>query len=146
MSQERSRQDPGGAGPTREDLFREIEETLGAVPSFLKAMPDEALSAEWAMYKGARAAAGPIPAKYRELIGLAVAAATRCPHTAFYHEEAARLHGATEEEIRDAVRYAAISGGWSVYLHGSRIGLEEFKREVIAMARRLRASRSGEAA
>ena len=43
-----------------------------------------------------------IPNKYKELIGLAVSGATRCRYCVYFHTEAARLFGATDEEINEA--------------------------------------------
>ena len=40
-----------------------------------------------------------IPAKYRELIGLAIAASIKCPYCAYFHTQAAKMNGATDEEI-----------------------------------------------
>ena len=44
--------------------------------------------------------------KYKELIGLAVSGATRCRYCCYFHTEAARLFGATDEEITEAALIA----------------------------------------
>jgi alkylhydroperoxidase/carboxymuconolactone decarboxylase family protein YurZ len=59
----------------RQQVYKEIEETMGLVPSLLKAVPDSSLELEWQTMKRTQMEPGPIPNKYRGLIGLAVAAA-----------------------------------------------------------------------
>jgi AhpD family alkylhydroperoxidase len=44
-----------------------------------------------------------VPNKYEELIGIAVSGAMRCRYCAYFHTEAAKLFGASEEEINQAV-------------------------------------------
>lgn len=38
----------------------------------------------------------------------------------------ARLFGATDEEIQEAVHYAKMTSGWSAYLNGIRQDYDEF--------------------
>ncbi len=115
----------------RKQVYREIEETLGVVPEFLKKLPDSTLELEWGLMKQSEMAPGAIPNKYRELIGLAVAAATRCKYCTLFHTEMARLNGATDEEIEDAVHFAKETMGWSTYINGLQIDYDEFKKEVL---------------
>ena len=67
------------------------------------------------------------------MIGIAVSSATKCNYCTYFHTEAARLFGATEEEIENAVHYAKMSTGWSTYVNGLQIDLEQFKEEVTRM-------------
>jgi len=115
---------------TREEVYKEIEGMFGLVPSFFKVVPDSTLELEWKLMKRVQFDEGAIPNKYRELIGLAVSAATKCRYCILYHTELARLNGATEEEIEDAVHYAKSSAGWSTYLNGLQVDYDQFKREV----------------
>jgi AhpD family alkylhydroperoxidase len=115
---------------TRDEIYNEIEEQFGLVPSFFKELPDSTLESEWNLYKRVEIDEGPIPTKYRQLIGLGISAATKCRYCVFYHTALARLNGATDAEIEDAVHYAKSSVGWSTYLHGMEIDFETFKDEV----------------
>jgi len=115
----------------RQQVYKEIEGMMGVVPSFLKALPDSSLELEWQTMKQTQMEPGPVPNKYRELIGLAVAAATRCKYCAFFHTEMAKLNGATEAEIEDAVHFAKSTMGWSTYLNGMQMDYEQFKSEVL---------------
>jgi AhpD family alkylhydroperoxidase len=116
---------------TREEIYKEMEGMFGLVPSFFKMVPDSTLELEWRLMKRVQFDEGPIPNKYRELIGLALSAVTKCRYCTVYHTEMARLYGATEEEIEDAVHYAKSSAGWSTYLNGMQVDYDEFKKEVL---------------
>jgi AhpD family alkylhydroperoxidase len=115
---------------TRKEIYQEIEQTFGLVPAMFKAVPDSALELEWQLFKRTQMDEGPIPNKYRELIGVAVAASTKCSYCSYFHTELAKLNGATEAEIEDAVHFAKSSAGWSTYVNGLQIDLEEFKKEI----------------
>ena len=115
---------------TREEVYREIEGTLGLVPSMFRVIPDSSLEMEWELFKRVQLEEGPIPNKYRELIGLGIAAATKCRYCVLFHTEAAKLNGATDAEIEDALHFAKSSAGWSTYINGLQIDFDEFRREV----------------
>ena len=127
---------------TREEVYREIEEMFGLVPSFLKLLPDSSLELEWHLMKRVQFDEGPIPNKYRELIGLGIAATTKCRYCTLFHTEVARLHGATEEEIEDAVHYAKSSAGWSAYLNGLQVDYEQFRSELQQIGEYVRAKQA----
>jgi AhpD family alkylhydroperoxidase len=122
----------------REQIYDEMKEMFGLVPSFFKAIPDSTLELEWRLFKQVQLEEGPIPNKYRELIGLGIAAATKCRYCALFHTEAARLNGATQAEIEDAVHFAKSSAGWSAYINGLQIDYDEFKREIQQMTNYVR--------
>jgi len=115
---------------TRDEVYAEVEEVFGLVPSFVKEMPDPSLELEWKLFKRVQMDEGPVPNKYRELIGLGIAAVTKCRYCVFYHTELAKLNGATDAEIEDAVHYAKSSAGWSAYLNGLAVDYETFKDEI----------------
>lgn len=64
------------------------------------------------------------------MIGIAVHAETKCRYCTLFHTEAAKLFGATEEEIQEAAHYAKYTVGWSAYLNGMRQDYDEFRREL----------------
>ena len=115
-------------------------ELLGGSLSFEK----EAARAERLVKEvlGADVPAGPIPNKYRELIGVAISATTHCQYCIAYHTELARLNGAPDAEIEDAVHFAKSSAGWSTYLNGMQVDLDQFKREVKAAVAHARAQQA----
>jgi len=122
----------------REQVYEEMEQTLGLVPSFFKAIPESTLELEWELFKKIELEETAIPNKYRELIGLAMAGVTKCRYCAFYHTEAARLFGATDEEIEDAMHYAKAVAGWSTYVNGLQLDFEQFRDEVLQVCEHVR--------
>lgn len=115
---------------TRKEIYQEIEQFFGLVPAMYRAVPDSALELEWKLFRKLHMDEGPIPNKYRELIGVAIAAATRCRYCSYYHTELAKLNGATDAEIEDAVHFAKSTAGWSTYVNGLQLDYEEFKGEI----------------
>ena len=113
----------------RQEIYKEIEEIFGLVPSMFKAVPDSSLELEWHLFKRVQFEEGPIPNKYRELIGVAISAISKCHYCALYHTEVAKLNGATDAEIEDAVHFAKSSAGWSTYINGLQMDFEEFKAQ-----------------
>ena len=114
----------------KNDIWNEIEQTWGFVPDWFKGLPQESMAAEWNLLKNREIDESPVPNKYRQLIGLAVAAQMQCPYSVAYHTEVARLCGATDEEIEDAASMAKHVAGWGTYLQGVQTDLNRFRREV----------------
>src|SRR3954463_2265203 len=114
----------------RADADRDIEATLGLVPEFMKRVPDYLIPSEWASFKSLELSdQTAIPNKYKELIGLAVSGATRCRYCAYFHTEAARLFGATEDEIVETAMIAKNTMGWSTYLNTLQFDYDAFVTE-----------------
>jgi AhpD family alkylhydroperoxidase len=114
----------------REQIYKEMEEKLGLVPVFLKTIPDSTLEHEWELFKEIQLGEGAVPNKYRELIGLGISAVSKCSYCTLYHTEMAKLFGATDKEIEEAVHYAKASAGWSAYLNGMQVDHEQFRDEL----------------
>jgi AhpD family alkylhydroperoxidase len=114
----------------RQEIYKDIEQMMGLIPSFFKAMPDSALESEWKLFNKVQVEKTAIPAKYRELIGSAIAATLRCPYCSYFHAEMAKLYGATDAEIEDAVHYAKYSVGFSTYINGVQTDIKKFKSEI----------------
>jgi len=123
----------------RQEVYNQITEMFGVVPSMFKELPDSTLELEWQLMKKSQFDEGAIPNKYRELIGVAIAAITKCKYCSFFHTEIAKLNGATDEEIEDAVHYAKSSAGWSTYINGLQLDFEQFKSEILQACEHVRA-------
>jgi AhpD family alkylhydroperoxidase len=116
-----------------------MQQMLGLVPSFFKTMPDTSLDMEWQLMKQVQMMPGAIPNKYRELLGVGISAVTKCKYCAFFHTEMAKISGATDAEIEDAVHYAKSSAGWSAYINGMQTDFEQFKREILQACKHVKA-------
>lgn len=113
-----------------ETALADIKKTLGVVLDQFKAIPKDVVPHEWAMMKKFAFEETRIPAKYRELIGLAVAATIKCPYCIYFHTKAAKMNGATEEEIAEVAFLTRFTTGWSAILHAANIDLDSFKKQV----------------
>ena len=111
-----------------EAVREDIEETLGFVPGFWE-LDDEDLVNEWPNFKRHVTEETAIPPKYKELIGLAVAANLKCPYCQEFHRGAAKMHGATDEELREVAFLAGFTPRYSSILHGMNYDIDTFRDE-----------------
>ena len=119
---------------TRETVYAEMKKELGLVPGFFETMPEDSLEKEWDLFKRyVLLEKSEIPPKYRELIGLGAASAKQCWYCANFHTGVAKLHGATDAEIQEAVHLAKFGGGWSTYLNGIVYDQSRFMEELGAI-------------
>jgi AhpD family alkylhydroperoxidase len=102
---------------------------LGIVPGFMNALPGDVLIHEWPTWKKYTLEESEIPEKYRELMGLAIAANIRCPYCLFFHNAMAKMAGATDEEIAEAVVLAGLTSRWSTMIHAQLYDMDTFERE-----------------
>ncbi len=117
-------------------IYRDIEATLGSVPTFFKLFPEEGIGGAWAEFKTVQLnPKTALSGKEKELIGLAVAAQIPCSYCIYFHTAAARLNGATDAEIREAVAMAAISRHWSTVLNGMQADPAGFRHETDTVLR-----------
>ena len=115
---------------TRQEVYRDMEETIGLVPSFFKIIPDATLEQDWQAFKNIQLAEGLVPNKYKELVGLGIAAVTKCRYCTLFHTEVAKMCGATDDEIHEVLRYAGNTALWSAWVNGNQVDYDEFKDEV----------------
>lgn len=119
---------------SRTEVEEEMKEVMGLVPSFFKRIPDRFLDNEWELFKTLELGETLIPNKYKELMGVALHSETKCHYCSLFHSEAAKLFGASEEEIQEAVHYAKHSLGWSAYLNGMQVDYDLFANELERVA------------
>lgn len=123
---------------TRNEVELEIKDTLGLVPSFFRSIPERFLDYEWQLFKSLELGETLIPNKYKELMGVALHSETKCRYCTLFHTEAAKLFGATDDEIQEAVHFAKMSVGWSVYLNGMQTDYDEFTNEFTKIGEHLK--------
>jgi AhpD family alkylhydroperoxidase len=122
---------PAAELPDARAARADIKSTLGFVPGFFSVFPDEGLPGAWEEFKGVQLnPRSAIPPKYKELIGLGVAAQIPCEYCVYFHTRAAKANGATDREIREAVGMAAIVRHWSTWLNGAQIDEAGFRAEL----------------
>ena len=115
-----------------ETAKKEIEQTYGFFFSMFKVIPKDALPGIWENFKQMQSPDNAIPPKYRELLQLAVASQIPCDYCIYYHVTVAKVYGATDEEIQEAVAQGAQTRHWSTIVQGNQTDLEAWKSEVNA--------------
>ncbi len=123
--------------------FAEIQERFGQVPSWMQGFPEAALGPFWAVFRDFELAETRIPNKYKELIGLAVSGATRCRYCALFHTEAAKLFGATDEEIAEACTMGGVTMMASTILNAQQADYEKFRKETLEIVEYVKAHEAG---
>jgi len=94
-------------------------------------MSDAAIPGAWQEMKGLQLNPGTaLPGRAKELIGLAVAAQVPCKYCVIAHTEFAKLNGASEAEVAEAVAVGGVARHWSAYLYGTQIDEAKFAAEV----------------
>ena len=127
-----------------EDTLEDIERSLGIIPGFMKALPQDVLVKDWALFKKYVVGESKIPAKYRELIGLAIAANIKCPYCQLFHTGAAKLRGATDEELAEVAFLSSFSSRWSAMIHAQHYDYDTFEKETHQIGAYLKEKLSGE--
>ena len=113
--------------------------TLGPDSVQIDVFPDAFAASTWAQTRvwlidnGAT-----IPPKYRALIGLAVSSQIPCAYCIYADTADARTFGATDEEIKEAIMFAALTRQGSTLMNGNMVDLDAFKAEIDAGAAAMR--------
>jgi AhpD family alkylhydroperoxidase len=119
----------------RAKVHQEITAMFGRVPTWMKQMPDTVVEGFWVQMRDFYLAETKIPNKYKELIGIAVSGATRCRYCALFHTEAAKLFGATDDELAEAAAMGAFTMTGSTFLNAMQVDYEEFRRETLEIVK-----------
>lgn len=135
------------ATPEADAARADIQKTLGFVPGFFKAVPDLALPGAWMDMKGLQLnTSTALPGKMKELVGLAVSAQVPCEYCIYAHTEFAKLNGAKDAEIAEAITMGALTRRWSTFLNGIQTDEGKFRAEIAQLVANLkRAGASGAA-
>jgi AhpD family alkylhydroperoxidase len=121
----------------------DIGKTLGFVPQFFLKLPEGMLPGTWEEMKTLQMNPNTaLPGRTKELIGLAVAAQVPCRYCIIGHTEFARLNGASETEIGEAVGMAAITRHWSTFLNGIQTDETKFRAEIAKIIAHVKAGKA----
>jgi AhpD family alkylhydroperoxidase len=100
----------------------DIAKTLGFVPRFFQKMSDAAVGGAWTEMKGLQMNPNSaLSGKTKELIGLGVAGQVPCRYCSYAHTEFAKLNGASDAELAEAVAVAGLSRQFTAYTYGLRV-------------------------
>jgi AhpD family alkylhydroperoxidase len=113
------------------DLRQELNETFGFVPSFARVIQPAETKLWWSAVRDFQLSdKTALDGKVKELIGLGVAATIPCHYCVLFHTEAARLNGATDQEIQESIFMASLTRMGSTLLNGSALDPEVFDKEM----------------
>jgi AhpD family alkylhydroperoxidase len=123
------------------ETFADIEKSFGFVPQFFKQLPEVTIPGTWEEMKELEMNPNTaLPAKVKELIALGVAAQIPCRYCILGSTEFAKLEGATEAEIGEAVTMAANTRHWSTFMNGIQTDETKFRREISLVLNNLKKS------
>jgi AhpD family alkylhydroperoxidase len=112
-----------------DETLKDIKKTFGFVPGFMKGLPQDVLMHDWPLMKKYTLGESKVPAKYRELMGLAVAANIKCPYCQLFHKSVAQMYGATPEEFAEIAFLASYTSRWSSMIHAQHYDYDTFAKE-----------------
>lgn len=111
--------------------LKDIEQSMGMTPGFLEAFPDVARAGAWKTMRDLQMNPNTaLSGKYKELVGLAVASQVPCEFCIIAHTEFAKLNGATEDEIREAIAMASLTRHMSTLLNGLQVDMAGFREDL----------------
>jgi len=109
----------------------DMQKTIGFIPSFVKALPENALPGLWEQIKGFEMnPQTALSSKTKELIGLAVAAQMPSRLNIYAYEKCSRAAGATQAEVTEAVTISAMARHWSTFFNGAQLDEAKFRAEL----------------
>jgi AhpD family alkylhydroperoxidase len=118
----------------------EMKAMFGGVPVMFEKLPAHVRASAWEWFKSMSNPDAAIPPKYGELIGLAVASQIPCHYCVYAHSTMAKMLGATDQEIEEAVAKGAEVRYWSTILNGNQVEFEAFKKEWDGMLKFVKAN------
>lgn len=121
------------------DIQQEFKDTFGLVPTFARTTTPEGLRMWWNQVRDYQLSdETELSPKVKELIGLGVASQIPCTYCITFHSEAARLNGATETELQEAVYMAGLTRQGSTLLNGAQLDVDTFEKEMQQIVQHLK--------
>lgn len=113
------------------DLKKELTEAFGFVPAFVNTLPPLEARLWWNAVRDFQLSDKTnLDNKTKELIGLGVSSQIPCHYCVLFHTEAARLNGATEHELQEAIFMASLTRMGSTILNGAALDPNTFDKEL----------------
>jgi AhpD family alkylhydroperoxidase len=111
-------------------VFKDVQQTFGFVPEFMKRFSPEALPGAWLnMREVEMNPTSALPSKIKSLIGLAVSAQIPCRYCVAANTEFAKLDGATDREIAEALTEGAMARQFITLIEGLQIDEKAYRHD-----------------
>jgi AhpD family alkylhydroperoxidase len=115
--------------------IKEVEGSFGLVPEFMRKFPQASVAGAWRQDRDVEMGETALSGKYKSLIGLAVASQVPCRYCVVADTEFAKLDGATEQEIAEAIAMASLARDWAALIDGLQIDEASYKRDMDKIAK-----------
>ena len=111
-------------------VYKDVQQSFGFVPEFIKRFPPEALPGAWiAMRDVEMNPATAIAGKVKDLISLAVSAQIPCRYCVIADTEFAKLDGASDREIAEAVTAGGMARQYITLVEGMQVDEKAYRRD-----------------
>jgi AhpD family alkylhydroperoxidase len=119
-------------------VYKDMEQSFGLVPEFARKFPEASLPGAWRELRDVELSPNTaLSGKYKSLIGIAVAAQIPCKYCLVSDTEFAKLEGATDAEIAEAVAMGGLVRHWATLLEGTQFDEAAYKRDYDKIAKGL---------
>ena len=110
--------------------YADMTNQMGSVPDFMKKFPEHSVVGAWREMRDVELNPNTkLSGKYKSLIGLAVSAQIPCKYCVFADTEFAKLEGATDAEINEAIAMGAFARHWATLLDGLQVDEASYRRD-----------------
>lgn len=114
---------------TRDAIYADVKQVFGLVPEFITRIPDSTLENDWGNIKALLFSNTALPIKEKYLTCLAVAASQQDLYCVYFFRGAAKLAGATEDELNEAGRIGMLIIGFGTLFAATGLTHTEFRKE-----------------
>jgi AhpD family alkylhydroperoxidase len=109
---------------------RDAQQAFGFVPEFVRRFPNEALPGAWLSFRNVEMnPESAIPGKIKSLISLAVASQIPCHYCIVADTEFAKLEGASDREIAEAVAMGSVARQYITVIEGLQVDEKTYRRD-----------------
>src|SRR5262249_29611470 len=118
-------------------VMKEVEMSFGFVPEFVKRFPEASVAGAWRQERDVEMGETTLSGKYKRLIGLAVSSQVPCRYCIVADTEFAKLDGATDQEIAEAIAMGSLTRNWATLIDGMQVDDAALKRDYDRIAKAL---------
>jgi AhpD family alkylhydroperoxidase len=109
---------------------KDAQQAFGFVPEFLRRFPAEALPGAWLSFRNVEMnPETALPGKIKSLISLAVASQIPCRYCVVADTEFAKLEGASDREIAEAVAMGSVARQYITLIEGLQVDEKTYRRD-----------------
>ena len=111
-------------------VARDAQQSFGFVPEFVRRFPAEALPGAWLSFRNVEMnPETALPGKIKSLVSLAVASQIPCRYCVIADTEFAKLEGASEREIAEAVAMGSVARQYITLIEGLQVDEKAYRRD-----------------